>query len=141
MNSRRIALWAAVAAAAAWTAKSVAIGVAGGLDKSPFEAPLFFAGLVCFVVAVVALGVAATAGARTWMRVGAGVGAFFAGFAVTVAIDELVGAFHGSGAERHWVWTEFNLWVVSLVALTVALMLNRTHEPRSASRAMIGSTY
>ena len=69
MTSRRIALWASIAAATFWTAKSIAIGLAGGLDKSPLEAPLFFLGLISFVVAVVALGVALTAGPT---RVGPG---------------------------------------------------------------------
>lgn len=55
MNSRSIALWAALAAATSWAAKSVPIGVAGGLDKSPLEAPLFFAGLISLAVAVVTL--------------------------------------------------------------------------------------
>ena len=125
MNSRRVALWAAVAAVTAWTAKSVAIGVAGGLDKSPLEAPLFFAGLVSFVVAVVTLGVAATSGRRTGMRVVAGVGAFAVGFVFTMGVDAGVEAFYASGEERHWVWTEFNLWVSCLVALGIAVALNR----------------
>jgi hypothetical protein len=131
MRSRRIALWFALAAAAAWTAKSVAIGLAGGLDKSPLEAPLFITGLVTFVVAVVALGVAATPGVRTSLRILAGVGAFVVGFASTLALDAAVGAFHASGAERHWVWTEFNLWVAALAALVIAVVLNRGTPPRS----------
>lgn len=126
MTSRRIALWAAVAAAAAWTAKSVAIGLAGGLGKSPLEAPLFFAGLVSFVVAVVALGIALAPGVRTRLRVLAGVGAFVAGLLLTISVDATVGAFHANGVERHWVWTEFNLWVSALVALTTAVALHRT---------------
>ena len=130
MRSQRIALWAALAAAACWSAKSVAIGVAGGLDKSPLEGPLFIAGLVSFVVAVVALGVALTPRVRTSMRVLAGVGAFVVGLALTLATDAVVGAFHASGVERHWVWTEFNLWVAALVALTIALTLNRDAQPR-----------
>ncbi len=131
MKSQRIALWAAIAAATSWTAKSVAIGVAGGLDKSPLEAPLFFVGLTCFVAAVVALGVAVTSGARTWMRIAAGVGAFVVGIAFTLLVDAGVGAFAASGADRHWVWTEFNLWVVALVALATALALNRPRLPRT----------
>jgi hypothetical protein len=135
MNSRRLALWAALAAATSWAAKSVAIGLAGGLDKSPLEAPLFFAGLISFVVAVVALGTAVTSAARTWMRVVAGLGAFAVGFSLTVVVDALVGTFHGSGAERHWVWTEFNLWVAALGALAVAITLNRSSTNRYASSA------
>lgn len=133
MNSRRIALWAALAAATVWTAKSVAIGAAGGLDKSPLEAPLFFAGLISYVVAVVALGFVATSGARTWMRILAGVGAFVVGVAFTLAVDAAVGAFHSSGAERHWVWTEFNLWVAALVALAIVALVNRDRQQRAAT--------
>lgn len=128
MNSRRIALGAALAAAASWTFKSVAIGVAGGLDKSPLEAPLFLIGLVFFVVAVVALGVAATHGSRTWLRVLAGVGAFVAGLSATLLVDAAVGAFHAAGAERHWVWSEFNLWVAAVAAVGVAVALNRSRR-------------
>lgn len=126
MTSRRIALWAAAAAAAAWTAKSLAIGLAGGLGKSPLESPLFFAGLVSFVVAVVALGIALAPGVGTRLRVLAGVGAFVAGLLLTISVDATVGAFHANGVERHWVWTEFNLWVSALVALTTAVALHRT---------------
>lgn len=128
MNSRRIALGAALAAAASWTFKSVAIGVAGGLDKSPLEAPLFLIGLASFVVAVVALGVAATHGSRTWLRVLAGVGAFVAGLSATLLVDAAVGAFHAAGAERHWVWSEFNLWVAAVAAVGVAVALNRSRR-------------
>lgn len=132
MNSLRIALWAAVAAAVSWTAKSIAIGVAGGLDKSPLEAPLFFSGLISFVVAVVALGVAGTRGAPTWLRAIAGLGAFVTGFALTLLVDAVVGAFNPPGGNRHWVWTEFNLWVAALAALTVAVALYRARQPRGA---------
>ena len=131
MNSRRIALWAAIAAATAWTAKSVAIGVAGGLDKSPLEAPLFFLGLISFVVAAVTLGIALTTSRRTWTRIAAGVGAFVVGFAFTLVVDAGVGAIASSGADRHWVWTELNLWVVALVALALAVALNRPRLPRT----------
>lgn len=130
MNSRRIALWATLAAATSWAAKSVAIGVAGGLDKSPLETPLFIAGLISFVVAAVTLGIAATSGARTWIRIFAGVGGFVVGFALTLIVDAVVGAFHSPGADRHWVWTEFNLWVAALTALAITLLLNRTPPAR-----------
>jgi hypothetical protein len=48
-----------LAAVAAWGIKAVAIGVAGGLEKSPFEGPLFRIGLLALVVAFAAAGVAA----------------------------------------------------------------------------------
>lgn len=132
MTSRRIALWAALAAAAAWTLKSFAIGLAGGLDRSPAESPLFLLGLLCFVVAAVALGVALTFGRPIWQRVAAGLGGFVVGFALTMLVDAAVGAFHGTGAERHWVWSEFNLWVGATVAVGVALSANRTERSRTA---------
>jgi hypothetical protein len=131
MKSRHIALAAAVAAASTWTAKAVAIGVSGGLDKSPLEGPLFFVGLVFFVVTVVALGIAGTAGAHLWLRIVAGVSAFVAGIAATLIVDAIVAALASSAPDRHWVWTELNLWVVALVALAVAGALNRPHPPRT----------
>ena len=132
MNSRRIALWAATAAAILWAAKATAIAAAGGLDKSPLEGPFFLAGLASFVVAVVALGVAATAGARTWVRVLAGVGAFAVGFATTVVVDTAVRAVNPERPGRHWVWTEVNLWVVAAVVLAIAVSLNRSRRPQPA---------
>jgi hypothetical protein len=131
MKSRRIALCAALAAVISWAAKSVAIGVAGGLDKSPLEAPLFFIGLISFVVAVVALGIAVTPGVPTLMRIAAGVGAFVVGFAFTLIVDAVVGAFYSAGADRHWVWAEFNLWVSGLAAVAIAVALNRPRQPRT----------
>ena len=74
---------------------------------------------------MVSLGVAAAAGHPTRVRAAAGVGAFAVGFALTMAIDAVVEAFHAPGVERHWVWTEFNLWVVAAVGLTVAVALRR----------------
>lgn len=125
MNSRRIALWAASAAATFWTIKTFAIAAAGGLDKSPIEGPMFLAGLVSFVIAAVAIGVALTPATRTWLRAVGGIGAFAAGFGFTMAVDAVVELFHADGVERHWVWVEFNLWVAALVGLLVALRVNR----------------
>lgn len=127
MKSTRIALFAALAAVAFWTVKSVAIGVAGGLDKSPLEGPMFFCGLVSFIVAVVSLGVALTAGSRTWLRVVGGIGAVVVGIVFTTVVDELVNGYREPGPDRHWAWTEVNLWVVSLtvLALTSALAARR----------------
>jgi hypothetical protein len=133
MNSRRIALWAALAAASSWTFKSVAIGVAGGLDKSPFEGPLFFLGLLSFVAAVVALGVALTEGGRSWVRVPAGVGGFAVGLALTLVVDAAVAAIAPEDADRHWIWTELNLWVVAIVALALAIRLQRPRQLPAAT--------
>ncbi len=130
MNSRRIALWAAVAAATLWAAKSAAIGAAGGLDKSPLEGPLFLAGLASFVVAVIALGFALTPRARTWVRMAAGTGAFLLGFAATTAVNAGVEAVRPLSADRTWVWAEVNLWVAAVVVLAITVSLNRSRRPR-----------
>ncbi|MFZ5845999.1 MAG: hypothetical protein ACOYX5_01305 [Actinomycetota bacterium] len=130
MNPRRIALFAALAAATFWAAKATAIGVAGGPGKSPFEDILFLAGLLSFGVAAVALGIAATPAARPWLRALAGLGVFILGFAFGQGVNALVGALHPDGGERHWVWTEFNLWVAAVVVLAIVVPLNRTGDPR-----------
>jgi hypothetical protein len=131
MTSRRIALVAAVAAAVLWTAKAVAIGLAGGLDKSPFEGPLFMAGFLTFVVAVIALGVALAPAARMWIRVAAGVFAFAVGFALSQGIDMAVDAFVTSGPDAHWAWTEVSLWISAVVALALAVAVNRPRQGRA----------
>ena len=131
MKSRHIALVAAIAAASTWTAKAVAIGIAGGLGKSALEGPLFFAGLIFFVVSVVALGVAVTARTNIWLRLAAGVCAFVVGIAATLVVDATVAALASSAQDRHWVWAELNLWVVALVALAVAAALNRQRLART----------
>lgn len=132
MKSTRIALFAALAAVAFWTVKSIAIGVAGGLDKSPLEGPMFFCGLTSFIVAVVSLGVALTAGSRTWLRVVGGIGAVVVGIVFTTIVDELVNAYREPGADRHWAWTEVNLWIVSLTVLAITWTLasrRKAHAP------------
>jgi hypothetical protein len=127
MRSTRIALVAAVAAVTSWSVKAFAIEMAGGLDKSSLEAPMFFGGLASFVVAVVSLGVALTRGSRTWIRVLGGIGGLAAGIVLTSIVDGAVNTFSEPGPERHWVWTEVNLWVVALtvLALTCALAARR----------------
>ena len=82
-------------------------------------------------MAAVTLGIALTTSRRTWTRIAAGVGAFVVGFAFTLVVDAGVGAIASSGADRHWVWTELNLWVVALVALALAVTLNRPRLPRT----------
>ncbi len=134
MNSSRIAFIAAVTAVVSWTLKAVAIGTAGGLGRSPFEGPLFFAGLISFVVASVAVGVALTRGRPGWVRVVTGVVvAPVVGIGFTMAIDALVGALQPASPLRHWVWTEVNLWAVALAVLALThAVRGREATPRSA---------
>jgi type IV secretory pathway VirB2 component (pilin) len=122
MNSTRIALYAALAAAAGWTAKSIAIGTAGGLGKSPLEGPLFFVGLACFVVAVVALGVAMTRGRPSWLRAVVGVVGFVVFFQCSMLLDTLIDrTLGGTEADRHWAWTEVTLWISVVIVLVAAV--------------------
>lgn len=117
ISASRIALTAAVAAAVAWTAKSTAIGIAGDNGLSRLEGPLFFAGLLAFLVAGIALGVSLARGRSPWLRAAAGLGVVVLGFAAALLVDALVGVVQGPAEGRHWVWVELNLWV-SVLAVT-----------------------
>ena len=68
MTAGRLALVGAASAVVFWALKAIAIGVAGGLDKSPLESPLFLAGLVSALVGAGALGAWVLAGRPTWRR-------------------------------------------------------------------------
>jgi len=138
MNATKIALYAALAAAAGWTAKATAIGTAGGLDKSPLEGPLFFAGLACFVVAVVALGVALTRGRPTWLRAVVGLVGFAVFFQLSMLLDTLVDrVVGGAESDRHWVLAEVSLWISALLVLVAAVGQWRRSSRASSPR---GST-
>ena len=108
---------AAVVAVLAWGLKAVAIAVAGGLDKSPFEGPLFFLGLAANVIAFVALGVAVAGPRGTAAKVGGAVLGIVVGFAVTMLADSLAGAVVPESAG--WVAEEAGLWVAALLALGI----------------------
>lgn len=127
MNSSRIAVIAATAAALAWGAKAVAIGLAGGLDRSPAEGPLFLLGLVLAVVALVAVTLTATRARPTWQRVAA-VPASLGGLVVTVVV--LAEAVNAVATSDHWAWYELNLWIFAAVLLGLALRLDRRPAAR-----------
>lgn len=116
----RLAAAAATGAVVAWGLKALAIGVAGGLDRSPLEGPLFLVGFLLLVLAFVAAGVALPDGA-TWRRVIAGGIAVVAGIAFFVLVETGVGALVPASAG--WVKEEAGLWVVSV--LTAALLVVR----------------
>ena len=122
MDTTRIAVIAAAGAVVAWAVKAVAIGVAGGLDKSPFEGPFFLLGLVCFVVAVGTFAVSAVHG---WAaRLGAVVAAVAGTVVVTVVTGVLIDAVATSD---HWAWYELNLWVMSLGLLAFGAWYSARH--------------
>lgn len=119
MNASRLAVLAAVASVVAWGLKAVAIAVAGGLDQSPLEGPLYLLGLVSIVVAFAALGVA-VAGERaaTVKIIGAVVGVMI-GFALSMLASVVATAVIPDSAG--WVQAEAGLWFSALLALTVTV--------------------
>lgn len=138
MTTTRIALYAAAAAAAAWTAKAVAIGLSGGLGLSPAETPLFLTGLACYLVGVVATGVALV-GRREQhglaSRVAAGVGALVVGVAVGFVTTWLVTLVQPAGSDA-WVWSEAGLWLMAALLLAVTASLSRATAVDPRDRAV-----
>lgn len=118
---------AAATAVVAWGLKAVAIGVAGGLDKSPFEGPLFFLGLAAIAVAFGALGVAVVGRRPVAAKVAGAVLGVVLGVSVAMAADTAAGAVVPDSAG--WVQEEAGLWLGALVALAVTAYWYR----RSAS--------
>lgn len=121
MDLNRRALVASFTTVVLWTAKAVAIAVAGGLGRSPAEGPLFLLGLLACVVAAALTGMAVarrrTAGGHVLAAV-LGV----VGFSVYGAVE---GAVLAAVQPTHpgWVWGELNLWVLMLTVLAVAASL------------------
>jgi hypothetical protein len=118
MNLTRLALLTAGVACALWSAKAVAIGIAGGLGRSPAEGPLFLLGLVACVVAAAVTGMAVAHRRTTGGQVLAAV----AGIVVAALYGTLEGALVSALQPAHpgWVWGEVNLWVLALTVLGVA---------------------
>ena len=115
MDTTRIAVIAAASAVVAWALKAVAIGLAGGLDKSALEQPFFLIGLVSFVVAVSTLAVSAVS--HGWL---ARIGAVLAAVVGTVVVTALTGALVDAlTTSDHWAWYELNLWVISSAVLAL----------------------
>ncbi|HEX6150065.1 hypothetical protein [Nocardioides sp.] len=130
MKFSRMAVISALLCIGAWTAKSVAIGIAGGLDRSPLEGPLFLLGLASFVTTVVLLSLALTAGRHPGARALGVVAGVVAGAGFSIATNALVTAIRP--ADPSWVWSELNLWVGAALLLGLVLA---THRTRSVTRA------
>lgn len=128
MTASRVALVAAVGAVLAWAAKAVAIWIAGGLDLSPAEGPLFFLGLLCALTGAVALGLAVSAGRGAPMRVVI----TFVAVATVVLVAGLFGWFAVllEPDDPSWVWGEVNLWVSAVVLLSAVLLQRRLADDR-----------
>ncbi|CAA9405070.1 MAG: hypothetical protein AVDCRST_MAG75-2379 [uncultured Propionibacteriaceae bacterium] len=106
---------AAIGAVVAWGLKAVAIGFAGGLDKSPLESPLFGVGLVAIVVALASLGVAVAGNRPLAVKVIAGVVGVLIGVALSALASYVAAAVIPESAG--WVQEEAGLWFSALLAL------------------------
>lgn len=132
MSASRVAVLAAFAAVVAWALKAVAIGVAGGLDESPLEGPLFVLGLIAVVVAFAALGVAVMAGRARVLKVVAAVVGVLVGLALTMLTSVVAESAIPDAAG--WVQAEAGLWFTALVALGATLFW-RTRQPEPQPRS------
>ncbi len=120
-----------MAAAVLWAAKAVAIGSAGGLGRSPAEAPLFFLGMICWAVAVVTGGLGLSRGRSAGVRVLAVLAAVAAAALFTLLISAAVVAVQPD--RPSWIWGEVNLWVLAIVTLVVAFGAVGAHSRRSSA--------
>jgi hypothetical protein len=127
MSASLLAWYAALTAAAAWAAKAVAIGLAGGLDRSALEGPLFLLGLLAALVGAGALGAALADGRGMPQRAAVVVVAVVAVTflaAVTAAIFAAL-----APSDPGWVWSELNLWVIATLLVVAAAVVRRQPVP------------
>ncbi|MPZ93807.1 MAG: hypothetical protein GEU96_02590 [Propionibacteriales bacterium] len=117
MTASRLAVLAAITSLVAWGLKAVAIWVAGGLDESPLESPLFVLGLAAIVVAVVSLGVAVARERPLAFKVIGGVVGLLIGVALSSLASFVAAAVIPDSAG--WVQEEAGLWLSALLALGV----------------------
>ncbi len=134
MSVSRVAWLGASGAAGAWAAKAVAIAIAGGLDKSPVEAPLFLLGLMSALVGAAALGASLTPGKSTWVRVVAAAGGVVALIAVAIAGGAAAQA--AQPADPGWAWGEINLWVSALVLVSAVWLADRRRRHRQPGKSI-----
>jgi hypothetical protein len=113
MTAAKVATYATIGAVAVWAVKALVIGLAGGLEKSPSEAPLFILGMAMFTVGVVSIGLAITAGRSPLMRVLGVVGTVAATMVVWLAIDTVIASMAPEN-DPSWVWAEVQLWLISV---------------------------
>jgi hypothetical protein len=130
MDLTRLARTVSVVTTVLWTAKAVAIAVAGGLGRSPLEGPLFLLGLVACVVAAALVGMTFAQKRSTAVRIVASV----AGVVAAAVYGTLEGAVVSLLQPAHpgWVWGELNLWVLMLTLLAVASLRRGGLSTRTA---------
>jgi hypothetical protein len=107
--------------------KGVAIAIAGGLDKSALESPLFIVGLVAMIVAAGAFGAALATRRPAWLRALAVIVAVPLGAAIALGVQALIKALLPDSAG--WVEEEAGLWVSALlIAAVILAWLQRSSE-------------
>lgn len=133
MTASRLAVLAAIASVVAWGLKAVAIGVAGGLDESPLESPLFVLGLVAIVVAFASLGVAVARERPLAFKVIGGVVGVLIGFGLSMLASVVAAAVIPDSAG--WVQAEAGLWFSALLALGVTAFWHTSRGTAGTRRA------
>jgi hypothetical protein len=119
-----------VGAVVVWGVKALVIGLAGGLDQSPLESPLFFLGLVLYVSGLIAIGLAVTAGHSVAVRIVGAVAAVGAGFVAFLVVDAIVAGM-APETDPHWVWAEAQLWISSVATAAAWFVLRNRAAPVS----------
>lgn len=130
-RTARLTVLAALACVLFWAAKAVAIGIAGGLDRSPLESPFFLLGLLAHVTTIVLLGLLLTGGRPVVVRGLVVVGLVAAGIALDVVGAMVLESVRP--ADPSWVWSEINLWFGAVLVLTLVLVLVRRLGTRATS--------
>jgi hypothetical protein len=131
VTASRLALLAAITSAVAWGLKAVAIGVAGGLDKSPLESPLFVLGLVAILVAFASLGVAVARERPLALKIVGGVVGVLIGFGLSMLASVVAAALVPDSAG--WVQEEAGLWFSALIAVGAAAAWQNSRGPARAA--------
>jgi hypothetical protein len=138
MSAARVATVATIGAVLVWGLKALVIGLAGGLDKSPAEGPLFFLGMIVFLVGVVSIGLALTEGRGLAVRVLGVVVTIVVLFAVWLAVDTVIAAMAPED-DPHWVWAELQLWVIAVVTALGWYLWRLRASASTRSRESTGS--
>ena len=124
VNASRLAVLAAIVSVVAWGLKALAIGLAGGLDRSPWESPLFVLGLIAIVIALAALGVAVAGGRSLAVKFVGGVLGVLVGSALSWLASVVAAALIPDSAG--WVQEEAGLWLSALLALGLTAFWYKT---------------
>ncbi len=133
MTASRVAVGAASVAVLAWGLKGLAIAVAGGLDESPLEGPLYLLGLVSILTAAAALGVAAAGEHGAATRIASALAVAVGATALSLAIQEAVRL--ALPEDAGWVQGEAGLWISATLVLAVSIWRLREveREPLSST--------